>query len=64
MQLNLAETRAFQDKELPTEAQLVGQSALVQTLSVAAPVRRPSAVSEKHIRGSHRDEGDWRLFDK
>ncbi|XSC42481.1 Fic family protein [Bradyrhizobium sp. RDT10] len=64
MRLNFAETKAFQGKALPTETQLVGLSALVQILSVAAPVRRPSAVSEKHIRGSHRDEGDWRLFDK
>ncbi|KRR11415.1 Fic family protein [Bradyrhizobium valentinum] len=64
MRLNFAEAKAFQGKALPTETQLVGLSALVQILSVAAPVRRPSAVSEKHIRGSHRDEGDWRLFDK
>ncbi|KRR12467.1 Fic family protein [Bradyrhizobium valentinum] len=64
MRLNFAETKAFQGKALPTETQLVGLSALVQILSLAAPVRRPSAVSEKHIRGSHRDEDDWRLFDK
>jgi hypothetical protein len=48
MRLNLTETNAFQDKALPSETQLVGLSALVQALSVAAPVRRPSAVSEMH----------------
>jgi hypothetical protein len=64
MRLKLAETNAFQDKVLPDETQLVGLSALVHALAVKAPVHRPSAVSEKHIRGSRRDEGHWRLFDK
>jgi hypothetical protein len=64
MRLDLSGTSAFQDRLLPDETRLVGLSALVQALSIKAPVRRPSAVSEKHIRGSHRDEADWRLFDK
>ena len=64
MQLDLTDTTVFQANLLPGEARLVGWSALVQALKVQAPVRRPSAVSEKHIRGSHRDEDGWRLFDK
>jgi len=64
MRLDLAGTNIFQDKVLPDEAKLAGLSALVQALSVKAPVRRPSAVSENHIRGSHRDESEWRLYDK
>jgi Fic/DOC family len=64
MPLDLTPMNLFQDKFLPDETRLVGLSALVQALAVKAPVRRPCAISEKHIRGSHRDEGDWRLFDK
>ena len=64
MRLDLTNTIAFQAMLLPDETKLVGWSALVQALHVQAPVRRPSAVSEKHIRGSHRDEDGWRLFDK
>ena len=28
------------------------------------PVRQPSCVSEKHVGGSHREAGDFRVFDK
>jgi hypothetical protein len=64
MRLDLTCATAFQDKVLPDETRLVGLSALVQALSVKAPVRRPAAVSAKYLRGSQRDEGEWRLFDK
>lgn len=64
MDLDLRTPALFQNKRLPDEARPVGLSALVHALAVKAPVRRPSAISEKHIRGSHRDEGEWRLFDK
>jgi len=64
MRLDLGNPNAFQDNVLPDGTQLVGLSALVHALSIKAPVRQPSAVSEKHIRGSHRDEAGWRLFDK
>ena len=62
MRLDLAETTLFHDKLLPGQAKLVGWAALVQALSVQAPVRRPSAVSEKHVRGSHREEEGWQIF--
>ena len=32
--------------------------------AIAAPVRRPSCVSEQYVRGSHRREGGWTVFDK
>ncbi|WP_366657231.1 Fic family protein [Fodinicurvata sp. EGI_FJ10296] len=49
---------------MPPGARVAGWAALVHGLSLAAPVRRPSCVSEKHIRGSQREEGGWRVFDK
>lgn len=64
MDLDLTPPALFQDMLLPEEAKLVGLSALVQALNIKAPVRHPCAISEKHIRGSYRDEGGWRLFDK
>ncbi len=55
---------SFQDNLIPREARLAGWAALVQDLSIHAPVRRPSCVSEKHVGGSQRDDGIWRVFDK
>jgi len=55
---------SFQESLLPSGTRLIGWAALVQALSIQAPVRRPSCVSEKHVRGSQRDEGVWRVFDK
>jgi len=57
-------TALFQDRLLNDETRLAGLAALVQALAVKAPVRQPSVVSEKYIRGSHRDEGGWRIYDK
>lgn len=54
----------FQDKVLPTGSQLAGWAALVHLLDLQAPVRQPSCISEGHIRGSHRLQGQWRIFDK
>lgn len=64
MRLDLNAVRTFQDGLLPDETRLAGWAALVQALSIQAPVRRPSCVSEKHVRGSQREEGVWRIFDK
>lgn len=49
---------------MPTDARLVGWSALVQSLGVRVHVRRPCAVSGQHILGSRRDGRDWSIFDK
>ena len=42
----------------------MGTAALVHGLDIAAPVRRPCAVAEGHIRGSAREHDGWTVFDK
>lgn len=64
MRLDLNDIQAFQERLVPNGTRLAGWSALVQGLSIKAPVRRPSCVSEKHVRGSQRGEEGWRIFDK
>ena len=56
--------RTFQEKTVPTDTRLAGWAALVQTFGVQAPVRRPSAVSEQHVKASRREERGWNVFDK
>ena len=55
---------SFQDKLIPNETDLVGWAAIVHTLELQAPVRNPCCVSKQYIRGSQRQEGPWRLFDR
>src|SRR5690606_28364454 len=57
-------TRYFQESALPEGTRLAGWAALVKALSIPAPVRGPSCVSDKHIKGSQREDGIWRVFDK
>lgn len=64
MKLHFNETTAFQENTVPDNAKLAGWAALVRALAIAAPVRRPSCVSEKHIRGNRREEKPWTVFDK
>ena len=64
MKLQLAPAAAFQEKTVPNGARLAGWAALVHALAIPRPVRRPSCVSEQHVRGSHREEGAWTVFDK
>lgn len=64
MRLDFETPATFQDELVPLHAGLAGWAALVQALDLRAPVRHPSCVSEKHIRGSQRKEGRWRVFDK
>ena len=54
----------FQEKTVPAATRLAGWAALVQTFGVQAPVRRPSVVSEQHVKASRRKEGGWNVFDK
>jgi len=54
----------FQEKTVPTATRLSGWAALVRALNVQAPVRRPSVISEQHIRGSRRQQAEWSVFDK
>jgi hypothetical protein len=64
MRLTSADVRVFQEKTVPQGAKLAGWASLVQSLGIAAPVRKPSCVSEQHVRGSNREEGGWTVFDK
>jgi hypothetical protein len=64
MQLDPAPITIFQEKTLPNGTRLAGLAALVHAFAVPGPVRRPSCVSEQHVRGSHREEGKWAVFDK
>jgi Fic/DOC family len=54
----------FQEKTVPADTKLAGWAALVQRFGVQAPVRRPSAVSEQHVKASRREERGWNVFDK
>ncbi|NOX27256.1 MAG: cell filamentation protein Fic [Gammaproteobacteria bacterium] len=64
MHLKLKSPADFQGRLVPTGTQLAGWAALVQALGLHAPVRQPSCVSEKHVRGSQREEVGFRIFDK
>src|SRR5258708_38716018 len=64
MRLNFKKPTGFQEQGIPEASKLAGFAALVSTLSIEAPVRRPSCVSDKHIRGSHREEALWTVFDR
>src|SRR5580704_9739595 len=56
--------KTFQELAIPEETRIAGWAALVQTFGVKGPVRKPASVSAKHVSGSFRDGGDWRIFDK
>lgn len=64
MNLNLGPLSIFRDSTIPAGTKLAGWSALVHALAIAAPVRKPSCVSELYVRGSRRDDGDWTVFDR
>ncbi len=64
MRLEQSPITIFQEKAIPAATRLAGWAALVQAFAIAAPVRRPYCVSDRHIRDSHREEGDWTVFDK
>jgi len=64
MGLNTEIPKYFQNEAVPTDAKLVGWAALVYGLSIDAPVRQMSCVSQAHIKNSQRQEGLWRIFDK
>ena len=49
---------------VPKECQPAGWAALGMALSIDAPSRHISCVSEKFVRGSRKREGAWTVFDK
>jgi len=64
MYLKLKTPATFQDKIVPKGTRLAGWAALVHALGLQAPVRQPSCISERHILGSRRETGGFRVFDK
>jgi len=64
MRVSTEPLAVFQERSVPAGARLAGWAALVESLGIKAPVRRPSFVSEQHIRGSRRAEEAGTLFDK
>ena len=64
MRLEPAPTATFQEKIIPGGTRLAGWAALVHAFALPVPVRRSACVSEQYVRGSHRDEGAWTVFDK
>ncbi len=64
MRLTSTPIAIFQENSVPDGSMLAGWAALVHALAIQAPVRRPSCVSEKHVRGSRRREGPWIIFDR
>lgn len=63
MKLEFNSPGIFQEKHVPRDTSLIGMSALVQSLNVDAPVRKPACVSAQRIKETKRDTGDWRIFD-
>jgi hypothetical protein len=62
--LKLDPPLTFQNRLVPKATRLAGWAALVHGLGLAAPVRAPSVVAERYIRGSQRAEREWTVFDK
>jgi hypothetical protein len=54
----------FQERTIPAGSKLVGWSLLAQHLQISAPVRKPSCVSDQHVRGSSRQGEEWTVFDR
>jgi len=54
----------FQGQLIPQGTRLAGLAALVQILGLRAPVRLPSCISERYVKGGQRRQGPWRVFEK
>jgi len=64
MQIENKGVNVFQGLMVPEESRLAGWAALTQALAVKGPARKPACVSDKHVSGSIREEGGWRVFDR
>ena len=64
MRLEINKKSMFQGRPVPTDSQLAGFAALVDALELQAPVRSPVCISEKHIGGGKRRDGEFIVFDK
>lgn len=54
----------FQTEPLPTGASLAGWAALIQRLSIQAPLSHASCISARHISGTKRTKDSWDIYDK
>ena len=54
----------FQERTVPAGSKLVGWSLLAHHFGIPAPVRKPSCVSDQHVRGSSRQDEEWTVFDR
>jgi len=57
-------TMTFVNETVPEGTMLAGYAALIYVLNVEAPLRSMSCISNKHIRGSVRQNGNWNIYDK
>jgi hypothetical protein len=64
MRIETGSITLFQERTVPPGSRLVGWAALVRALNIPAPVRHPSCVSARHVRGSQREDGGWTVFDQ
>lgn len=64
MKLKKNTPATFQERTVPRGTRLAGAAALIHEMGVAAPVRRPSCVSEQYVRHSRRTDAAWTIFDK
>lgn len=64
MQLDVEGAVHSQGRPLPEDTELAGWAALVHALELRAPIKEPSCISRRHVGGSQRREGPWRIFDK
>src|SRR3989338_5131354 len=64
MRLENSRLQTFGESVIPANTRLAGWAALVQGLSLKAPVRNPSCVSSQHVKGSRRHTEPWNMFDK
>lgn len=54
----------FQYEQVPEGAEIAGWAALAHSLGVDAPLRRFACISQKHVSGNRRIDGNWEIFDK
>jgi len=54
----------FQERTVPAGSRLAGWALLAHHLGIPAPVRKPSCVSDQHVRGSSRQDEEWTVFDR
>lgn len=62
--MNAKSPAYIQYEQVPEGTRIAGWAAIIQRLGIDAPLRRFACISEKHVRGTRRNEGNWEIFDK